>query len=129
MSMKTLSRTIFATLTILAAITLVGAVLLRYWISAQPQPRAEKPRPPGLVDDQPLVTAQRLAALAVTPEEQEFAKNALRLADHEVDMAFAAALHQATEHAPPVPATARPILADVQSAQQRVKTGQREIER
>src|SRR5215831_7434589 len=129
MSMKTLSRTIFATLTILAAITLVGAVLLRYWISAQPQARVEKPKPPGLVDDQPLVTAQRLAALAATPEEQEFAKNALRVSDHEVDMAFAAALHKATEHAPPIPAAARPILAQVQGAQQRVKTDQEEIAR
>ncbi len=129
MSTKTLSRTIFAALTILAAITLVGAVLLRYWISAQPQPKPEKPRPPGLVDDQPLVTAQRLAALAVTPEEQEFAKDALRVSDHEVDMAFAAALHNATEHAPPIPAAARPILAQVQGAQQHVKTDQEYVAR
>jgi small-conductance mechanosensitive channel len=129
MSTKTLSRTIFVTLTILAAVTLVGAVLLRYWISAQPQPKREKPKPPGLVDDQPLVTAHRLAALAATPEEQEFAKNALRVSDHEVDMAFAAALHNATEHAPPIPAAARPILAQVQSAQQRVKTDQQEVAR
>src|SRR5215472_2912538 len=129
MSMKTLSRTIFASFTILVAIVLVGTVLLRYWISAQPQPRAEKPKPPGLVDNQPLVTAQRLAALATTPEEQDFAKNALRVSDHEVDMAFAAALHKATDHAPPIPAAARPILAQVQSAQQRVKADQQEVAR
>src|SRR5262249_19871386 len=78
---------------------------------------------------QPLVTAQRLAALAKTPEEQGFASNALRVSDHEVDMAFAAALHQATEHAPPVPAAARPILANVQKSQQRVKAEQQEIAR
>lgn len=127
--MKTLSRTIFASVTFLAAIALVGAVLLRYWISSQPQPRAEKPKPPGLVDDQPLVTAQRLAALASTPEEQEFAKNALRVSDHEVDMAFAAALHKATEHAPPIPVGARPILAQVQGTQQRVKAEQQDVAR
>ena len=69
----------------------------------------------GLVDSQPLLTAQHLAAMATTPKEQEFAKDALRISDHEVDMAFAAALHQATEHAPPIPAAARPILAKVQT--------------
>src|SRR5215813_4091717 len=124
MSMKTLARTIFASVTFLVAIAVVGAVLYRYWISSQPQPRAEKPKPPGLVDDQPLVTAQRLAAQATMPEEQEFAKNALRVSDHEVDMAFAAALHKATEHAAAIPVAARPILAQVQSTQQRVKAEQ-----
>src|SRR5579871_5853231 len=129
MSMKTLSRTVFASAVSLAAMALVGAVLFRYWISAQPQPRAEKPKPPGLVDDQPLVTAQRFATMAATAEEQEFAKNALRVSDHEVDMAFAAALHKATEHAPPIPVAARPILAKVQSTQQRVKAEQQDVAR
>jgi len=119
----------FASVISLAAVALVGTVVLRYWISPPPQPAKEKPRPAGLVDSQPLLTAQRLAALATTPEEQEFARNALRLADHEVDMAFAAALHQATEHAPPIPPAARPILAKVQSSQQRVKADENEIAR
>src|SRR5215831_8566401 len=129
MSLKAFRRTMFASVTSLAAVALVGTVVLRYWISPPPQQVKEKPRPAGLVDSQPLLTAQRLAALATTPEEQEFARNALRLADHEVDMAFAAALHQATEHAPPIPAAARPILAKVQSSQQRVKTDETEVAR
>src|SRR5262245_2624569 len=129
MPLKTFARTVFASVSLLAAIALVGAVLLRYWISASPPQRAEQPRPAGLVDDQPLVTAHRLSTLAVTPEEQEFARNALRVADHEVDMAFAAALHKATEHAPPIPPAARPILTNVQNAQQRVKAGQQEVAR
>ncbi|MGA9670448.1 MAG: mechanosensitive ion channel domain-containing protein [Terracidiphilus sp.] len=49
-----------------------------------------------LVDLRPWQTAQALAALAVTAEETEFAHDAERLADHEVDQAFAAALRQAT---------------------------------
>ncbi len=48
-----------------------------------------------LVDLSPWQTAQALAALAVTAEEQEFAQDAERLADHEVDQAFASALRQA----------------------------------
>jgi small-conductance mechanosensitive channel len=129
MSLKTFTRTILASVTVLAAVALIGTVVLRYWISAQPQQEPQKAAPPGLVDSQPLLTAQRLAAMATTPKEQEFAKDALRLSDHEVDMAFAAALHQATEHAPPIPAAARPILAKVQTSQERVKADQKEIAR
>ena len=129
MSLKTVRRTMLATVTIIAAVALVGIVVLRYWISAQPPQETQKAAPMGLVDSQPLLTAQHLAAMATTPKEQEFAKDALRISDHEVDMAFAAALHQATEHAPPIPAAARPILEKVQSTQQRVKDDQKELAR
>lgn len=50
----------------------------------------------ALVDVSPWQTAQALAALAYTAEEKEYAAEAERLADHEVDQAFAAALRQAT---------------------------------
>ena len=49
----------------------------------------------SLVDQQPWQTAQALAPLAVSAEENEYAREAERLADHEVDQAFAAALRQA----------------------------------
>lgn len=48
-----------------------------------------------LVDVSPWQTAQTLAALAVTAEENEYAHDAERLADHDVDQAFASALRQA----------------------------------
>lgn len=48
-----------------------------------------------LVDLGPWRTAQALAPLAVSAEETEFSRDAERLADHEVDQAFAAALRQA----------------------------------
>jgi len=50
---------------------------------------------PSFVDQQPWQTAQTLATLAVSSEEGAFAHEAVRLADHEVDQAFAAALRQA----------------------------------
>jgi small-conductance mechanosensitive channel len=50
-----------------------------------------------LVDERPLPTARALAPLAITPEEQRFAQEAERIADHEVDLAFAGALAQAAE--------------------------------
>jgi len=49
-----------------------------------------------IVDIRPWQTAQALAALAYTAEEKEFAQEAERLADHEVDQAFASSLRQAT---------------------------------
>jgi small-conductance mechanosensitive channel len=55
----------------------------------------------GIVSLQTWQIAQALAPLAVTSEEIEFAHEAERLADHDVNQAFAVALHQA--------ATARPV--------------------
>jgi small-conductance mechanosensitive channel len=55
----------------------------------------------SLVDLRPWQTAEALAALAATAEEAEYARQAERLADHEVDQAFATALRQAnlkTQH-------------------------------
>jgi small-conductance mechanosensitive channel len=49
----------------------------------------------NLVDLQPWQTAEALAPLAVSAEENEYAREAERLADHEVDQAFAAALRGA----------------------------------
>ena len=45
-----------------------------------------------LVDLRPWLTIQALAPLATTAEEKEYANDAQRLADHEVDQAFALAL-------------------------------------
>ena len=50
----------------------------------------------AIVNISPWQTAEALAPLAVTAEEKEFAREAERLADHDVDQAFAAALRQAT---------------------------------
>jgi hypothetical protein len=51
--------------------------------------------PRGIVDQRPWQTAETLAALAGSAEEREFAREAERLADHEVDQAFAQSLRQA----------------------------------
>jgi small-conductance mechanosensitive channel len=49
----------------------------------------------SLVDQRPWQTIQSLTPLAVSAEEQSFAHEAERLADHEVDQSFALALRQA----------------------------------
>ena len=54
-----------------------------------------------LVDDRLVETARRLSAVADTVEEQDLAREALELADHELDQAFATALRQAAAAPPP----------------------------
>lgn len=71
----------------------------------------------ALVDQSPLKTAQQLALHANLPEERLLAREALRLADHEVDLAFAAALHDAKEHPPALSADAKEIQARLQKAE------------
>ena len=70
-----------------------------------------------LVDDRPLSTARALAALAITPEEQRFAQEAARIADHAVDLAFADALRLATEQRPAQYPKNRGLYLKLQEAQ------------
>ena len=77
-----------------------------------------------LVDQSPLKTAQRLAQLATTPEERPLAEEALRLADREVDLAFAAALRDAAENPPVLSPEAKEIEARLQKAQKLLKADQ-----
>jgi small-conductance mechanosensitive channel len=55
----------------------------------------DDPTASQLVDERPWQTASALAPMARSAEEQELAREAERLADHEVDQAFAMALRQA----------------------------------
>jgi len=57
---------------------------------------AQKP----LVDQRPLLTARRMAALASTAEERALAHQAEKVGDHEVDLAFSDALRTVTNNPP-----------------------------
>ena len=70
-----------------------------------------------LVDQSPLLTAQRLAKMPNSPEEEPFAKEALRLADHEMDLAYAAAEREAEDHPPVLSAQAKEIEERLKSAE------------
>lgn len=79
------------------------------------------------VNQKPLEIARRLAALAGTPEEQGFAHDALKLADHEVDLAFADALREAAEHPPQTTPELRQLEARAKQAESVVKADQDRI--
>ena len=71
----------------------------------------------NLVDQSTYSMAQRLEQIAVTPEEQTYAQSALRVADHELDLAFTEALRDAEAHPPALNSTAAAIQARITKSQ------------
>ncbi len=78
----------------------------------------------SLVDQRPLQTARRMAALAGTQEEQTLAHQAEKVGDHEVDLAFFDALRTAEENPPPLSAEAKQISGRKDKAEQALKEDQ-----
>jgi small-conductance mechanosensitive channel len=70
-----------------------------------------------VIDQHTLLVAQRLARYATTSEEQPLAQSAVQTADHELDLAFAAALHHLESHPPPLSPQAAQIQQRVDEAQ------------
>src|SRR3954468_15270779 len=81
----------------------------------------------GIVDQRPWQTAATLAALAQSAEEQEFAREAERLADHEVDQAFSQSLRQAGLAKPELSGKALTLQQRVTELQETVKSDQARI--
>jgi small-conductance mechanosensitive channel len=76
--------------------------------------------PHGIVDQRPWQTAATLTTLAVSTEERELAREAERLADHEVDQAFSQSLRQAS-------AETRELKGEALALQQRVTELERTV--
>jgi small-conductance mechanosensitive channel len=83
--------------------------------------------PRGIVDQRPWQTAATLAALAQSSEEKELARNAERLADHEVDQAFSQSLRQATSQKPNLSGKALALQQRITTLQETVKSDQARI--
>jgi small-conductance mechanosensitive channel len=81
-----------------------------------------------LVDQRPWQTIESLAPLAVSAEEQSLAHEAERLADHEVDQAFALALRQASLHTHTLTGDALAIQQKVAQLQAMVKEDQAHVD-
>jgi len=108
-------------------VVLLGATAYALFQTAEPpkmpassaKGRLSAPEGP-LVDQTALQTARRLAQLATTDEEQPFVKEALRLADKEVDTAYDAALRDARQNP-------QALNADAKAAKERVEKAQKLI--
>ncbi|WP_348267138.1 mechanosensitive ion channel [Edaphobacter paludis] len=82
-----------------------------------------------LVDQRPWQTAQALASMAVSVEEKRLAHDAERLADHEVDQAFAMALRMAALDTPVLKGDALSLSQKVASLKEMVKEDQATVDR
>jgi len=83
----------------------------------------------AVIDRRPLQIAERLAAGAVTPDEQALAREAVRIGDHSVDLAFTIALVQAVEHPPDSNPDMRPLRERIQAAGRVVAEDSTRLER
>lgn len=79
------------------------------------------------VDQTPLLTAQSLAQTPTPTAELPFAQEALRLGDQEMDLAFADAVIDATEHPPAMSPEAKQIQVRLQNAEDAVAAEQAQI--
>ena len=110
---------------VLVVAAMLGPVLTRH--STSPAALTQ-PHRVALVDERPVQTARTLMALASTQEGQRLAQQALRLADHAVDLAFADAIREATlRPVASTPAT-KELFARVSRAEAQVKSDQDMIE-
>ncbi len=126
--MSPLQKILAALLLVLLAVTGYGLWATRPPASATPVgalsaiPQSESTAPGSLpvIDESTLLTAQRLARFAATPEEVPLAQTAVQLADHELDLAFAGALRHLEAHPPVLSPEALAIQDRLSRAQQRL---------
>lgn len=120
-------------LLIVLAITLAGAFMTRGVMEYLPFLQPKKGNwsgayvPLGIVDQRPWQTAATLAALAQSAEERKLARDAERLADHEVDQAFSQSLRQASLVKPTVSGKALALQQRVNELQETIKNDQARI--
>src|SRR5258706_8216427 len=118
---------------IVLAVTLAGAFLTRGVMAYLPFLQARTGSwtgayvPPGVVDQRPWQTAATLAALAQSAEERKLAREAERLADHEVDQAFSQSLRQASLEKPNLSGKALALQQRVTELQQTIKNDEARI--
>jgi small-conductance mechanosensitive channel len=118
---------------IVLAVTLAGAFLTRGVMAYLPFLQERKGNwtgayvAHGIVDQRPWQTAATLAALAQSAEEKELAREAERLADHEVDQAFSQSLRQASLAKPTLSGKALALQQRVTELQDTIKNDQARV--
>jgi small-conductance mechanosensitive channel len=121
--MKGTEKIVLTSLLVLLIVAL-GAILLTHDWADSPRrlhvDMVHAVRKDRLVDTRALETAQQLAPLAVTHWEQQYAQEALRLADRSVDLAFASALADAKENPPAETPATRALTDRLQTLETRV---------
>ena len=82
-----------------------------------------------VIDQNTFLTAKRLARLATTAEEQPLAQAAVQLTDHELDLAFSAAIRHIEAHPPVLSPEAVQIEERLLNAQKEQEHDAQEVKR
>jgi hypothetical protein len=135
--MSLLQRTAAIALAVLLLVTAYGL-----WTTRAPPLTVARPtQPPAgtgspatpeampVIDQQTYLTAERLAHLPNTPEELPLAQQAVEIADHELDLAFTAAMRHLEAQPPSLSPDALRIQARLQSAQQALDSDAADVKR
>src|SRR5437870_9598827 len=126
-------RVIVLIMLLVLAITLTGAFMTRGVMAYLPFLHARKGNwtgayvPLGVVDQRPWQTAATLAAFAQSAEERKLAREAERLANHEVDQAFSQSLRQASLAKPNLSGKALALQQRVTELQETIKNDEARI--
>jgi len=95
---------------------------------SKPPPRRRGPSDRAIVVDQSsLMIAERVVRMPTTPDERSFAEDALRLADQEMDLAFAQAVRVAAAQPRSTSPEAKALDAQLQQAQRALTTDQARV--
>ena len=81
------------------------------------------------VDEKSYLTARHLAQVADTAEEQTLAREAIRLADRELDQAFASASREAAVKVPPASATIKDLQTRLAATRDKLAADQKQIDK
>jgi len=123
--MKRTPQSTFAILLLLTALALVGWVLTDNSAKFQSQkPQTQDIPEEFAVDKTPLTAARDLAAWAATTDDQDLARDAERVADHEVDLDFASALRRVSALPPQTPPEAKSLEDRVRQMEAQIKKDQ-----
>lgn len=127
--MNTAQRLVFSGLAVLLVLAAIGLALTHSWVINSQNQVAAPSGQTNLIDQTPLQEAERLAAMAVTPAERQYADQALHFADNEVDTTFDSALRNATEHPPALTPAEKALQAREARRQARVDADQQNVTR
>jgi small-conductance mechanosensitive channel len=123
--MKRTPQLTFAVLLLLTALALVAWVLTDNGGEFHSQKAKTQDIPEEFtVDKTPLTTARDLAAWAATLDDQDLARDAERVADHEVDLDFASALRRVSALPPQTPPETKAAEDRVRQMEAQIKKDQ-----
>jgi small-conductance mechanosensitive channel len=123
-------------LVLLVLCVLAGAIIAGIWYTSgdeRPEQRRGKASPMAdlarLIDQRPLATARELARTANARGEGRLSREAVRLADQELDFAFESAMRDAQQHPSAPTAQSKQLREHIKEVEAQVKSDQQDVDR